>query len=471
MKKILSALLSIAIVAGCVYAYIETRPEAEFYTVSADVEQAPNLFAGGRVMVRGVEVGEISDVTPRPGGVRVTMEIDDGTKIPADAQLAIVPITVISDRYVQFSPAYEGGELLEDGDHLSAASTSIPAELDDVLAQLKELLETIEPKKGEERGPLAKLVNDVDYVLRGKVEDVRGSLTNSASFLENLAISSSDLTELIRNLDELFITLASRRSEIGLVNERFRLVAEALQKDQEHLEATIENITLLSTEAQKFFEATGDDLGEALDTTNNVIGGILEHQDALAEGFRWTNVIAEALGATDASGKGLFAYTGKQAAPGAPGSEYNYRLDTRDTVACERIDTLAKSLLGGGFGNDPAVIFGAILAFTPVEYHEDLSYLIRQIMPVCTGIEFDTTPLRARALKAVSRAVKKVGPERFRAAVGVWLLETIANDELPKRVSKKDAKKVKGAQAKKPIRGKKQTTTNKAATNKKGGDR
>jgi phospholipid/cholesterol/gamma-HCH transport system substrate-binding protein len=433
IKKILSAFLSFAVIAAGIYAYVVTRPEQEYYTVSADIEQAPNLFAGGRVMVRGVEVGEITDVTPRPNGVRVTMKIEEGTKLPADAHLAVVPITVISDRYVQFSPAYSSGPLLEDGDHLAASNTSIPAELDDVLKQLKQLLATIEPKEGE-RGPLAKLIRDVDYIVRGKVGDLRGSIRNSASFLENLASSSEDISGVIRNLDELFITLAERRSDIGLVNERFALVAEALARDRQSLEGTIENVTLLSDEARRLFRESGDDLGEALLRTESVVSGILEHQDAIADGFRWTNVIAQALGATDASGRGLYAYSGRQAAPGTPGAEYNYRLDTRDTITCERLDALAASLLSGGFGNEPEIIFGAILAFTPEEYHEDLAYLFRQLMPPCTGIEFDdattTASLTTRADKAVKKAVARVGKEEFRAAVGVWLLETIADGQL-----------------------------------------
>jgi virulence factor Mce-like protein len=436
-KKILSALLSIALIAAAAFVYVVTRPEKEYYTVSADIEQAPNLFDGGRVMVRGIEVGEITDVTPQENGVRVTMQIEEGTKIPADAQLSVVPITVISDRYVQFSPAYSSGPLLEDGDHLAALRTSIPAELDDVLKQLRQLLATIEPKKGE-RGPLAKLIRDVDFIVRGKVGDLRGSIRNSASFLKNLAGSSEDITGVIRNLDELFITLAERRSEIGLVNERFALVAAALERDRQNLEGTIEGVTLLSEEARKLFEESGDELGGALLRTDAVVQGILRHQDALADGFRWTNVIAQALGATDASGRGLYAYSGRRAAPGTPGAEYNFRLDTRDTIACERLDVLAESLLSGGFGNEPELVFGAILAFTPEEYHEDLEYIFRLLMPPCTGIEFDTTgasmkELKTRAERAVEKAVARVGKEEFRAAVGIWLLETIADGQLRER--------------------------------------
>lgn len=438
IKKILSALLSVAIIAGGVYAYASTRPDEPFYTVTADVEQAPNLFDGGRVMIRGVEVGEITDVRPRPSGVRVTMQIAEGIQIPTDAKLSVVPITVISDRYVQFAPAYTSGPTLEDGDHLALSQTSIPAELDDVLKQLKQLLATIEPKKGE-RGPLAKLIRDADYILKGNVDNVQGSLRNSASFLNNLAKSSEDINGLIRNLDELFITLAGRRSQIGLVNERFLLVARSLQADRKDLEGTIENVTLLSKEARKFFAQSGDDLGEALKNTESVIYELLEHQDSIAEGFRWTNVIAQALGSVDGSGKGLFAYTGKVAPSGKPGSEYNYRLDTRDTIACERMDALARRFqsLFPNWGVEE--VRRGILEFLPEVYHEDLVYIIDQLLPYCTGLPFEGS-MSSRAKAAVEKAVRGAGEEQFREAVGIWVLETIADaDDARQRA--KEAKK------------------------------
>ena len=48
----------------------------ETYTVTADVEQAPNLFKGGRVTVRGIEVGEITERRAKVDRVTLTLEVD-----------------------------------------------------------------------------------------------------------------------------------------------------------------------------------------------------------------------------------------------------------------------------------------------------------------------------------------------------------------------------------------------------------
>src|SRR5437870_1271713 len=132
MKRLLSLAVAAALLAGGIVGYRAVRPAEKSYSLTAFVERAPNVFAGGRVMVRGVQVGSISDVTPTPTGVRIRLEIKDSVRVPSGAHLAIVPITVISDRYVQLFPAYRRGAYMHDGDRIPMSHTAIPAELDDV---------------------------------------------------------------------------------------------------------------------------------------------------------------------------------------------------------------------------------------------------------------------------------------------------------------------------------------------------
>ena len=350
------------------------------YTITADVEQAPNLFEGGRVTIRGVEVGRIADVEPREDFVRLTLEIEGGIAVPADATLSIIPITVIADRYAQLHPAYRTGPVMDEGDHIPLARTAIPAELDEVITQLQGLLESIEPK-GEGRGPLAKLITNLDEALKDP-DDLAGALNKSATVLQNLANSDAEIGGLIRNLDRLFLALADRTSEIGLINQRFRLVARSLLADQVHLEGTIEDVAFLSEETAGLVSRSGDDLGEAFQRLSRVMEELLSHQEALTEATRWTNVIAQALGAVDGSGKGLYAYTGRQAPPGAPGAEYNYRIDQRDTISCERLQALADTFFIFEEPTPDKLIRTAD-RYLPETYQDDLRFLIKALVLVC----------------------------------------------------------------------------------------
>jgi phospholipid/cholesterol/gamma-HCH transport system substrate-binding protein len=425
IRRLVSIVVAAAVVVAGVVVFRSVRPEPEVYTLTADVVQAPNLFEDGRVMVRGVEVGRITEVEPRPDAVRITMEIDAGTKIPSDARLTVVPITVIADRYVQLSPPYTSGSTLEDGDHISIDRTQIPAELDDVLTQLKGLLAALEPEPGAKRGPLFRLIRNLDAVMKGRSDEFAGSLEGSAEVLENLAASEADIAGLVRNLDRLFVVLANRSSEIGLLNERLALVAESLQGDQANLEATIENLSFLADESARLVIDSGDELGEDFGRLKRVLNGVLQHQDDLMEVVRWTNVIAQSLGAISPGGRGRFAYTGLQVEPGAAGAEYNYRIETRDTVGCQRINAISQALLELNPNAGLEQLRESVLQRIADSYQDDLSYLIEALIPLC--VDFDETgQLDANTAKVIEDVAAKVGKEQLEEMLVRWLIEGYA---------------------------------------------
>jgi virulence factor Mce-like protein len=423
VKRLIAPIVIVALVGATAFGAQQLRADNGAYVVTADVTQAPNLFEGGRVMIRGVEVGRIVAVAPRPDGVRLSMEIDEDVAVPADATLSVVPITVISDRYVQLFPAYASGDRMQDGDHIPVERTSIPAELDEVLTQLEGLLSALEPKGGEKTGPLARLVTELDSALAGRAKHLAGTLTGSADVLENLADSESELVQLIKNLDTVFIALADRSSEIGILNERFRLVAESLLADRDNLEGTIENLAYLSEQTAGLFDESGDDLGSSFKRLERVLTTILKHEKDLNAGIKWSNVIAEALGETDGSGRGTHAYAGRRTAPGTDGAEYNYRIDTRDTITCERISLKIE----GTRRVNPAATFeqlrDTLLDFIPPVYQDDLTYLIELLMGPCAdAYPAGTTSVQEKRMDAlVDVLVAQVGPEELDRLVTSWL--------------------------------------------------
>ena len=427
MRKVLGIILAVAL-AGCGAAVASdfAQRDPEELTLTATVEQAPNLFEGGRVMVRGVQVGSITDVEPVPEGVDLTLEIDQGVPIPADTKLAVIPITIIADRYVQLS-AYEGGPQIDDGAHIDMADTSLPAELDEVLAELKGLVDAFKREPGEKRGPLADLIRAADKALDGNEESLAGALENSSDVLSNLAGSQSDITSLIQNLDQVFVTLANSSSEIGLVNERFSLVATALADDQDNIAGVIDNLEFLSTQASALVTESGEDLGKSFGRLEKTLDTVLEHQEELIDGAKWTNSIAQALGETDASGRGKYAYSGRQGAVGSPRAQYNYRIDQRDTIACRRLGRLTDSFLILNPDWGVPEVLAAAMEFIPDEYDDDLEWLIESLIEPCSVLG-DGDELDAEAQRVLRDIADEVGEDVLMEMLGQWFIGGFVED-------------------------------------------
>jgi phospholipid/cholesterol/gamma-HCH transport system substrate-binding protein len=114
------------------------RP-AGSYRVTAWFAQAVGLYEGSDVRILGIPVGTITAVVPQGDRVRVDMEIQDDYDIPADAEAVVLAPSLVSDRYVQFAPVYDGGATMKDGATVPLERTAVPVELDAVYSALDDL--------------------------------------------------------------------------------------------------------------------------------------------------------------------------------------------------------------------------------------------------------------------------------------------------------------------------------------------
>ncbi|HUQ54318.1 MlaD family protein, partial [Lentzea sp.] len=97
--------------------------------VTAHFAAAVGVYPGGDVRVLGVKVGTIDEVVPDGKTVRVVFSLDRSVRVPQNAQAVVVSPSVVSDRYVQLTPAYTGGPTMGDDTVIPRERTATPVEL------------------------------------------------------------------------------------------------------------------------------------------------------------------------------------------------------------------------------------------------------------------------------------------------------------------------------------------------------
>src|SRR5436309_3404526 len=115
-------------------------------TYSATFSRAIQLFPASAVRVLGVNVGTIKDIEAVGDGVKVTFTVNGDTKLPANVQAAVVPASLLGERYVQLLPAYSGGPTLPPGSNIPESRTAVPAEPDELLRSLQNYMGALDPK-------------------------------------------------------------------------------------------------------------------------------------------------------------------------------------------------------------------------------------------------------------------------------------------------------------------------------------
>lgn len=407
----LSTAIVVLLLGAGVGLYYNANRGPDTYEVTAYFTKTIGLYPNSDVDVLGVPIGKVVDITPIGSRVKVVMEIDKSYKVPADASAQIVPPSLISDRYVQFVPAYEGGPALADGAVLQTDRTQIPAELDDVYQQLKKLLDTVKPGRPGAPGPLGTLVKQLNLALHDREGQLRSTLVSASDLTRTLAGARGHLSGLLVNLDHLFTKLATRAGEIGSLNSNFANVLTALHESRDDVRGTLEHLAGVTGEVGDLVRRQGNQLGSDLGLASRVLSKVLKRRASVSESLSWLPVVAIGLA---------------NAYHGGPNHDVDVRDGNNQRLECTILDVVppgpAKDLLeqlckqAGGPGPTPPPLPTPLPSLTaapppslptlPFNCHKAIKKVRKQIHRLKkVGLP---PPIKKQVLKPLAKNVKKI---------------------------------------------------------------
>ncbi|GAC68181.1 MCE family protein [Gordonia soli] len=183
------------------YMRVQTQLGIGRMSVSLDAPRAGGLYRFANVTYRGVDVGTVSEVHLTDTGVRATLSIDGGARIPADLQADIRSMSAIGEQYVDLRPRTGSAPYLADGAVIRSDDVRLPPPVAPMLEKLNGLVTSI-PKD-----QLSTLVSELDRSLGGQGYD-----------LQNLVKSSSTLASTFNGVGRQSATLI--RDAVPLVDSQ-----------------------------------------------------------------------------------------------------------------------------------------------------------------------------------------------------------------------------------------------------------
>jgi phospholipid/cholesterol/gamma-HCH transport system substrate-binding protein len=224
--RYVSLAMVLATVAGAAFAVLHGSAPSRL--VVAHFASTVGIHEGSDVRVLGVKVGEVVHVRPEGRTVRVEMRYQADTPVPADVRAVVVPPSVVSDRYIQLTPAYGQGPVLADGADLPLDRTAVPLELDDVYRALDQFNTALGPNGANSGGALRDLVGTAAANLDGNGTNLGATLNGFADTLSTLADGRDDLFGSLTNLEQFVNTLARSDQQVRLFNEQLATVSQQL---------------------------------------------------------------------------------------------------------------------------------------------------------------------------------------------------------------------------------------------------
>lgn len=259
------------------------RHETPQRRVVAYFTKAVGVYPGSDVRVLGVRVGEVSSVTPQGRTVRVELRYDPEVDVPADAQALIVPPSVVSDRYVQLTPAFTGGPALPDGAEIPVDRTAAPMEIDDIYQALDEFNRTLGPQGANADGALSDLVATGRANLEGNGGNLHDTLDGLSRALTTLSDGRQDLFGSVANLQRFTTALARSDQQVRAFNQRLADVAEQLAGEKEELAAALRNLAAALADVTTFVRQNRAALTDNVAALADVTRVLVRQQRALID--------------------------------------------------------------------------------------------------------------------------------------------------------------------------------------------
>jgi len=244
-----AVIVAAVLVAGGVILY---RTSHQGKQVTAYFTETIGVYPGSTVRVLGVPVGSVDAIQPEGTQVKVTMTVNSGVAVPADAKAVVVAASVVSDRYIQLTPAYSGGPELADNAVIPVSRTAVPVEVDQIYTSLNRFAKALGPNALNKNGALSDLVKTGAANLTGNGAYLHAMITQFGALSKTLGDNSGNLFATITNLQVFTSMLKANDGQVRLAEQQLADVSGFLAADRQDLGAALNQLATALGQVEGF---------------------------------------------------------------------------------------------------------------------------------------------------------------------------------------------------------------------------
>jgi virulence factor Mce-like protein len=251
-------------------------------TITAYFTSATAVYPGDEVRVSGVKVGTITSIEPAGAQAKLTLAVEPGVPIPADAKAVIMAQNLVAARYVQLAPAYEdSGPTMADGSEIGVERTAVPIEWDQVKDQLTRLATDLGPINDASATSLSRFIDSAANAMNGNGDKLRQAISQLSGVGRILADGSGDVVEIIKSLQMFVSALRDSNTEIVQFQDRLASVTSVIDGSRSDLDAALTNLGTAVVDVKRFIAGSRNQTAEQLQRLDNVTQNLIDNRTAL----------------------------------------------------------------------------------------------------------------------------------------------------------------------------------------------
>jgi virulence factor Mce-like protein len=251
--------------------------------LTAYFDRAVGLYEGSAVRVLGVRVGTVDRVVPDGPAVRVDLTVDHEYPIPAGASAAIIASSLVSDRYVQLTPAYIDGPRMASGAVIPQERTATPVEIDELLRSVDTLSTALGPDGANKTGALSEVLDTTAANLDGNGAELNTTLVQLGKLADTLGRSRGDLFATVDNLNKFTATLARSDAQVRQFQSRLADVSGYLGSERGQVGDTLDALAGSLGQVSSFVKDNRELVASNLRQLTDITQALVDERKALAE--------------------------------------------------------------------------------------------------------------------------------------------------------------------------------------------
>jgi virulence factor Mce-like protein len=149
--------------------------------VSMKVADVSGLVVGSKVLLRGVPVGEVSNIESSVDAATVDFYIREPFHVPVDSDVRLENLSALGEAYIGLVPRSQGGPVLHDGQRIAMESVIQPPSISELATSVVRVLNQLDP------GALERITGEADTALPD-ANSVLPNLSHAGRLLRNTAV-------------------------------------------------------------------------------------------------------------------------------------------------------------------------------------------------------------------------------------------------------------------------------------------
>ncbi|WP_067810944.1 MCE family protein [Actinomadura kijaniata] len=248
------------------------------YRVTVEFESSPGLHPGFEVDYLGVRIGKIDSVRLEKSKVVVRLDIERGTRIPANVTAAAARKSAVGEPVVEITPepGAARGPTMRPGTVIPVSKTKVPPRYGDLFGAVIKTLKAIDPNDARV------LTHELAEGWSGREGSLRQIIQGGDQLTQTFADNTELLDGLTSDLGRIASVLNANRGDLGAGIDNLAALTGALRQVRGELKVLRDDGPELLSTVNRLLDKTGPDFECAVGSLADL--GITRYNpDALAD--------------------------------------------------------------------------------------------------------------------------------------------------------------------------------------------